>query len=67
MQNPYFGRLLTAMVTPFKEDGSVNYSEAADFAQWLLANGSDGLVVAGTTGEAPTMTFEEKKNCLLQS
>jgi len=61
MQNPYFGRLLTAMVTPFKEDGSVNYSEAADFAEWLLANGSDGLVVAGTTGEAPTMTFEEKK------
>lgn len=61
MQNPYFGRLLTAIVTPFNDDGSVNYTEAANFAQWLLANGSDGLVVAGTTGEAPTMSADEKK------
>lgn len=61
MQNPYFGKLLTAMITPFNDDGSINYNEAADFAEWLLANGSDGLVVAGTTGEAPTMSLDEKK------
>lgn len=61
MANPYFGRLLTAMVTPFNQDGSVNYEGSADFAQWLLDNGSDGLVVAGTTGESPTMSAEEKK------
>ena len=45
MTKPYFGRLLTAMVTPFNEDGSINYAAGADFAEWLLANGSDGLVV----------------------
>lgn len=60
MKVPYFGRLLTAMVTPFNEDGSVNYEAAADFAEWLINNGSDALVVAGTTGEAPTMSTEEK-------
>ena len=56
----YFGRLLTAMVTPFNEDGSVNCEAAADFAEWLLANGSDGLVVEGSTGEAATMFMDEK-------
>ena len=60
MAKPYFGRLLTAMVTPFNEDGSINYAAGADFADWLLANGSDGLVVEGSTGEAATMTMEEK-------
>lgn len=65
MQNPYFGRLLTAMITPFNTDGSVNYAGAADFAQWLLSNGSDGLVVAGTTGEAPTMSIDEKKQLFI--
>ena len=55
-----FGRLLTAMVTPFNEDGSVNCEAAADFAEWLLANGSDGLVVEGSTGEAATMFMDEK-------
>ena len=60
MKNPYFGRLLTAMVTPFNADGSVNYEKAADLAEWLINNGSDGLVVAGSTGEAATMSEEEK-------
>lgn len=60
MKNPYFGRLLTAMVTPFNANGSVNYEKAADLAEWLINNGSDGLVVAGSTGEAATMSAEEK-------
>lgn len=60
MKKPYFGRLLTAMVTPFNTDGSVNYAAGADFADWLLANGSDGLVVEGSTGEAATMDMDEK-------
>lgn len=60
MKKPYFGRLLTAMVTPFNADGSINYKAGADFADWLLANGSDGLVVEGSTGEAATMDMDEK-------
>lgn len=60
MKKPYFGRLLTAMVTPFNADGSINYEAGADFADWLLANGSDSLVVEGSTGEAATMDMDEK-------
>lgn len=60
MKKPYFGRLLAAMVTPFNADGSINYEAGADFADWLLANGSDGLVVEGSTGEAATMDMDEK-------
>lgn len=60
MKKPYFGRLLTAMVTPFNADGSINYEAGADFADWLLANGSDGLVVEGSTGEAATIDMDEK-------
>lgn len=60
MKKPYFGRLLTAMVTPFNADGSISYEAGADFADWLLANGSDGLVVEGSTGEAATMDMDEK-------
>lgn len=55
-----FGRLLTAMITPFYADGSVNYEGAAELARYLVNNGSDGLVVGGSTGEAATMTAEEK-------
>jgi len=54
------GRLLTAMVTPFAEDGSVDYAGAQRLALALLDSGSDGLVVAGTTGEAPTLSHGEK-------
>lgn len=60
MKKPYFGRLLTAMVSPFREDGTVDYVAGADLAEWLINNGSDGLVVEGSTGEAATMNFEEK-------
>jgi 4-hydroxy-tetrahydrodipicolinate synthase len=55
-----FGRVLTAMVTPFKEDGSVNYDLAAELAINLTNNGSDTLVVCGTTGESPTLTWDEE-------
>ncbi len=55
-----FGKVLTAMVTPFREDGSLDLGAAAQLAQWLANNGSDGLVVAGTTGESPTLTHDEQ-------
>jgi len=54
------GRLLTAMVTPFKEDGEVDYAHAKKLALALLDSGSDGLVVAATTGESPTLSWEEE-------
>jgi 4-hydroxy-tetrahydrodipicolinate synthase len=55
-----FGRLLTAMVTPFNAKGQVDYAQARKLAKALLASGSDGLVVAGTTGESPTLNIDEK-------
>lgn len=55
-----FGKVLTAMVTPFRQDGSLDLDTAATLAQWLSDNGSDGLVIAGTTGEAPTLTHDEQ-------
>jgi 4-hydroxy-tetrahydrodipicolinate synthase len=54
------GRLLTAMVTPFDEKGAVDYAQAKRLAVALLDSGSDGVVVAATTGEAPTLTWEEE-------
>ena len=54
------GRLLTAMVTPFDESGQVDYAQAKRLANALLASGSDGMIVSGTTGESPTLTTEEK-------
>lgn len=58
---PMFGRLLTAMVTPFAEDESVDLAAAADLARYLVDDlGNDGLVVNGTTGESPTTTDAEK-------
>ncbi|MEW5785740.1 MAG: 4-hydroxy-tetrahydrodipicolinate synthase [Bacillota bacterium] len=55
-----FGPVVTAMVTPFDGQGVVNYKAAASLARYLAENGSTGLVVAGTTGEAPTLTAAEK-------
>jgi 4-hydroxy-tetrahydrodipicolinate synthase len=55
-----FGKVLTAMVTPFHDDGSLDAEGAATLARWLVAQGNDGLVLAGTTGEAPTLTDDEK-------
>ena len=54
------GRLLTAMVTPFNEEGMVDYEQAKRLALALLRSGSEGLVVSGTTGESPTLSPEEK-------
>src|SRR4030081_254549 len=54
------GHLLTAMSTPFTSDGSVNYEAAEKLAVMLVADGSDGVGVAGTTGEAPTLSDDEK-------
>ena len=55
-----FGRVITAMITPFAEDGSVNYAKAEELADHLVNNGSDGLVICGTTGESPTLTWSEE-------
>ncbi len=55
-----FGRVITAMVTPFDNRGKVDYRQARKLALALLDSGSDGLVVAGTTGECPTLTDEEQ-------
>jgi 4-hydroxy-tetrahydrodipicolinate synthase len=57
---PRFGRLITAMVTPFHEDGSLDLARAGELANRLLDNGSEALVVCGTTGESPTVPYEEK-------
>lgn len=56
----HIGRVLTAMITPFAADGSVDYQAAAEIAKYLVANGSDGLIVAGSTGEGAVMSEEEK-------
>ncbi|HHU81932.1 MAG TPA: 4-hydroxy-tetrahydrodipicolinate synthase [Firmicutes bacterium] len=55
-----FGRVLTAMVTPLNEEGGIDYETAGKLARRLVENGSDGMVVAGTTGESPTLSEEEK-------
>jgi 4-hydroxy-tetrahydrodipicolinate synthase len=54
------GEVLTAMLTPFHPDGSVNVAKFRELAAHLVDNGSDGVVVAGTTGESPTLSDEEK-------
>ncbi len=54
------GRLLTAMVTPFNREGAVDYEQAKKLALALLNSGNEGVVVAATTGEAPTLTWEEE-------
>ncbi|MDJ0553966.1 MAG: 4-hydroxy-tetrahydrodipicolinate synthase [Microcoleaceae cyanobacterium MO_207.B10] len=55
-----FGRVLTAMITPFNSDGSVNYEEAEKLSIWLAEHGTDSLLVCGTTGESPTLTWDEE-------
>ena len=54
------GEILTAICTPFKADGAVDYQAFRALAAHLVANGSDGLVVTGTTGESPTLSDEER-------
>ena len=57
---PRFGRILSAMVTPFDASGAVDHDVAQQLARHLVAQGHDGLVICGTTGEAPTLTDDEK-------
>jgi 4-hydroxy-tetrahydrodipicolinate synthase len=65
MSTPPFGRLLTAMVTPFAADGSVDLDAAAELASYLVDEmGNDGLVISGTTGESPTTSDAEKAEVL---
>ena len=54
-----FGRVIPAMVTPFGEDGSLDVDASVELAKWLIAQGSEGLVLTGTTGEGPTITDNE--------
>lgn len=55
-----FGRLVTAMATPFSDSGQIDFGQAVRLARGLVASGSDSLVVSGTTGEAPTLSNDEK-------
>ena len=55
-----FGRILTAMVTPFDDAGELDVDAAVALAKWLVEQGNEGLVVCGTTGEAPTLSIDEK-------
>ena len=57
---PRFGRLITAMITPFTPDGALDLDGAVALASWLVEQGNDGLVLAGTTGESPTLTHDEQ-------
>ena len=60
MSDRSFGKVITAMVTPFDKEGNINYSIAEQLATHLVNNGSDSLVVCGTTGESPTLSWSEK-------
>ncbi|MBO8205382.1 4-hydroxy-tetrahydrodipicolinate synthase [Prochlorococcus marinus] len=63
--NPLFGRILTAMVTPFTENGDVDYELAIKLSNFLFENGSDGIVLCGTTGESPTLSWEEQHDLFI--
>lgn len=56
----YFGSILTAMVTPFDENGHINYDVTSELIEHLIDHGTEGIVVSGTTGESPTLSTEEK-------
>jgi 4-hydroxy-tetrahydrodipicolinate synthase len=61
---PRFGRVLTAMISPFTKDDSLDIEGAQTLAKWLVEQGNEGLVIAGTTGESPTLTHEEQINLI---
>jgi len=63
--NPLFGRILTAMVTPFTENGDVDYELAIKLSNYLFENGSDGIVLCGTTGESPTLSWAEQHDLFI--
>lgn len=56
-----FGEVLTAMITPFHDDGSIDFDAVDRLAKYLVTHGSDGIVVTGTTGESPTLSNDEKR------
>lgn len=60
MAQPRFGRMLTAMVTPFDSDGKLDTIRAQELVEKLIANGTEGLIVCGTTGESPTVFYDQK-------
>ncbi len=64
LSSPPFGTLLTAMVTPFNKEGFVDYELASKLARYLVEQGSDGIVVCGTTGESPTLSWDEQYRLL---
>ena len=55
-----FGSIMTAMVTPFDQNGDIDYPATKNLINHLLANGTEALVIAGTTGESPTLTAKKK-------
>ena len=63
--NPLFGRILTAMVTPFNKNGDVDYELAVKLSNYLFDNGSDGIVLCGTTGESPTLSWAEQHDLFI--
>ncbi len=58
--SPRFGRVVTAMVTPFDDAGALDLEAAIELAPWLAGHGSDGLVLSGSTGESSVLSDEEK-------
>ena len=62
---PPFGKIVTAMVTPFNKDGEVDYELAVRLSNYLIENGSDGIVLCGTTGESPTLSWHEQHELFL--
>lgn len=65
LPEPPFGRVITAMVTPFDTEGAVDLEQAGRLADHLVRHGSDGLVICGTTGESPTLSWQEQKELFL--
>lgn len=66
MRKSPYGSVIVALVTPFREDLSVDYTAAAGLASRLAGEGCDGIVVSGTTGESPTLSVEEKLRLLAE-
>lgn len=59
-----FGEVITAMVTPFTSDGKVDYNKVEELTSYLIDNGSDSIIVTGTTGESPTLIYDEELEIL---
>src|SRR5690554_2582273 len=55
-----FGQIITAMVTPFDDNNQINFPMVTELMNYLISNGTDAIIVAGTTGESPTLTHQEK-------